>query len=66
MSAYLVRRLLQSFIVLFGVTLLSFLAIGGAICGEDFATGGRTLATLGLGQLDQAELQKLLREGFDQ
>jgi opine dehydrogenase len=43
----------------------AFLAIGGAICGEDFALGGRTLASLGLGQLHQDELQKLLREGFD-
>ncbi|MBR0846640.1 NAD/NADP octopine/nopaline dehydrogenase family protein [Bradyrhizobium diazoefficiens] len=42
----------------------AFLAIGGAICGEDFATGGRTLETLGLGKLGKAELQTLLREGF--
>jgi opine dehydrogenase len=43
----------------------SFLAIGGAICGEDFMKGGRTLASLGLGHLDRDELQTLLREGFD-
>jgi opine dehydrogenase len=43
----------------------SFLAIGGAICGEDFATRGRTLASLGLGGLDRDGLQTLLREGFD-
>jgi opine dehydrogenase len=43
----------------------SFLGIGGAICGEDFLLGGRTLATLGLGHLDRDELQVLLREGFD-
>jgi opine dehydrogenase len=43
----------------------AFLAIGGAICGEDFVEGGRTLASLGLGQLDRDELQTLLREGFD-
>jgi opine dehydrogenase len=43
----------------------SFLAIGGAICGEDFTDGGRTLASLGLGHLDREELQTLLREGFD-
>jgi opine dehydrogenase len=43
----------------------SFLTIGGAICGEDFTEGGRTLATLGLGHLDRDELQTLLREGFD-
>jgi opine dehydrogenase len=43
----------------------SFLAIGGAICGEDFLEGGRTLASIGLGQLDRDQLQSLLREGFD-
>jgi opine dehydrogenase len=43
----------------------SFLAIGGAICGEDFIEDGRTLASLGLGHLDRNELQTLLREGFD-
>jgi opine dehydrogenase len=42
----------------------SFLAIGGAICGEDFLRGGRTLESLGLGGLDKAALQKLLRDGF--
>ena len=42
----------------------AFLSIGGAICGEDFAQGGRTLASLGFGDLDKAALQKLLREGF--
>jgi opine dehydrogenase len=42
----------------------AFLAIGGAICGEDFTKGGRTLASLGLGGLDRWQLQTLLREGF--
>lgn len=42
----------------------AFLAIGGAICGENFLRGGRTLATLGLGDLKKAELQTVLREGF--
>ncbi|KRQ10209.1 NAD/NADP-dependent octopine/nopaline dehydrogenase family protein [Bradyrhizobium manausense] len=42
----------------------AFLAIGGAICGEDFTQGGRTLQTLGLGKLHRSELQTLLREGF--
>ena len=42
----------------------AFLAIGGAICGEDFPKTGRTLASLGLGHLDRASLQALLREGF--
>jgi len=43
----------------------SFLTIGGAICGEDFFEGGRTLASLGLGRLDRDELLTLLHEGFD-
>jgi len=42
-----------------------FLAIGGAICGEDFITGGRTLDSLGLGHLGREELQTLLRIGFE-
>ncbi len=42
----------------------AFLAIGSAICGEDFAGTGRTLASLGLGHLDRAGLQALLAEGF--
>ena len=43
----------------------AFLAIGGAICGEDFMKGGRTLASLGLGGFDRDQLQTLLREGFE-
>jgi opine dehydrogenase len=42
----------------------AFLAIGSAICGEDFSKTGRTLASLGLGDLDVAGLQSLLAEGF--
>src|SRR5712671_2506296 len=42
----------------------AFLAVGSAICGEDFMAGGRTLASLGLGHLDRPALQTLLREGF--
>ena len=42
----------------------AFLAIGGAICDENFRNTGRTLASLGLGDLDRAGLQNLLREGF--
>jgi opine dehydrogenase len=42
----------------------AFLAIGSAICGEDFLESGRTLANLGLGHLDRAGLQCLLQEGF--
>jgi len=44
----------------------SFLAIGGAVCGQDFMNNGRTLASLGLGEFDRAGLQALLRKGFDQ
>jgi opine dehydrogenase len=44
----------------------AFLAIGGAICGEDFLKDGRTLASLGLGGLDREQLQTLLRRGFRQ
>jgi opine dehydrogenase len=42
----------------------SFLSIGGAICGEDFLHGGRTLESLGLGDYDRDRLLMLLREGF--
>jgi opine dehydrogenase len=42
----------------------AFLSIGSAISGEDFSKSGRTLASLGLGDLDRPGLQKLLREGF--
>ena len=42
----------------------SFLAIGGAICGEDFMKQGRTLASLGLGDLDRQQLQAVLHKGF--
>jgi opine dehydrogenase len=41
-----------------------FLAIGSAICGEDFRATGRTLASLGLARLDRADLRLLLEEGF--
>lgn len=41
-----------------------FLALGSAICGEDFMRSGRTLASLGLGDLDRDALQALLRDGF--
>jgi opine dehydrogenase len=42
----------------------AFLAIGAAICGENFMASGRTLAGLGLGHLDAAGLKALLAEGF--
>jgi len=41
----------------------AFLTIGAAICGEDFTRTGRTLAGLGLGHLDRAQLKRLLHEG---
>lgn len=39
------------------------LAIGSAICGEDFLKTGRTLAGLGLAGLDRASMTRLLAEG---
>jgi opine dehydrogenase len=41
-----------------------FLALGSAICGEDFMQSGRTLASLGLADLDRTALQTLLLDGF--
>jgi opine dehydrogenase len=41
-----------------------FLAIGSTICGTDFRAAGRSLANLGLGDLDRAGLRRLLEEGF--
>jgi opine dehydrogenase len=40
----------------------AFLAIGGAVCGEDFMQTGRTLRSLGLPS-DRAAIQKILSEG---
>lgn len=42
----------------------AFRSIGGAVCEEDFMKTGRTLAGLGLGDLERPGLQALLREGF--
>jgi opine dehydrogenase len=42
----------------------AFCAIGGAVCGEEFMQTGRTLQSMGLGHLDRAGLQQLLRQGF--
>jgi len=42
----------------------AFLAIGAAVCGEDWSGTGRTLASMGLGDLDAAGLKALLAEGF--
>jgi len=43
----------------------AFLAIGGAICGDDFTKHGRTLSNLGLGRLNRFQLQAFLDEGFE-
>ena len=42
----------------------AFVAIGSAICREDFMQTGRPLDSLGLGQLDRIELKALLAEGL--
>jgi len=42
----------------------AFLSIGSAICGEDFMATGRTLRSLGLGDLDRAAVQRMLAEGL--
>jgi opine dehydrogenase len=42
----------------------AFLAIGSAVCGEDFMQSGRTLAALGLDRLDRRGLQEVVRTGF--
>jgi len=40
------------------------LALGSAVCGEDFRSTGRTLETLGLSALDRAGMAALLQEGM--
>ena len=40
------------------------LALGSAICGEDFAGGPRTLEAMGLGGLSPAEMADVLAAGF--
>jgi opine dehydrogenase len=40
------------------------LALGSAVCGEDFRATGRTLERLGLAKLDRGALRKLLAEGL--
>jgi opine dehydrogenase len=44
----------------------AFLSIGGAVCGEDFMASGRTLGSLGLGELDRDSLKRLLQDGLQQ
>jgi opine dehydrogenase len=41
------------------------MAIGGAICGEDFAVAGRPLDRVGLGGLDRARIAALLARGYE-
>lgn len=41
----------------------AFLAIGSAICSEDFMKSGRTFASLGISELDAVGLEKLLATG---
>jgi opine dehydrogenase len=42
----------------------AFMAIGSAICGENFMETGRPLAKLGLGDIGRNELQQLLVDGI--
>ena len=42
----------------------AFLAIGSAICGEDFRRTGRTFANLGLSKLSARELDAVLADGL--
>jgi opine dehydrogenase len=42
------------------------LAIAGAVSGEDFAAGPRTLRALGLDRLDRSAMRRLLEQGADQ
>jgi len=41
----------------------AFLAIGGAVCGEDFRRTGRTLESLGLGDASLEDIRAILKEG---
>jgi opine dehydrogenase len=40
------------------------LALGSAVCGEDFRATGRTLERLGLARLDRGAMRALLAEGL--
>ncbi len=44
-------------------TATGLLAIGSAICGEDFRASGRTLENLGIANLSRDEMSALLKEG---
>lgn len=41
------------------------MAVGGAICGEDFANEGRPLSRVGLGGLDRPAITSFLQHGYD-
>ena len=41
------------------------LALGSSICGEDFYQHGRTLDTLGLGDMTIDSMSVLLQDGFN-
>ena len=41
------------------------LAMGSAICGEDFRAGPRTFEALGLASVDRSAVTKMLNEGFE-
>lgn len=45
-------------------TATGLLAIGSAVCDADFRQEGRTLASLGLSDMTQQDLQTLFRDGF--
>jgi opine dehydrogenase len=46
-------------------TAAGLLAIGSAICSDDFRRTGRTLENLDLSKLDRAAMRKLLEEGIE-
>ena len=47
-------------------TATGLLALGSAVCDDDFRVTGRTLDTLGLAEMSVDDLQTMLRDGFEQ
>jgi opine dehydrogenase len=45
-------------------TATGLLAIGSAVCNDDFRKSGRTLENLGLARLDRADMRELLEKGL--
>ena len=45
-------------------TATGLLAVGSAVCDDDFRASGRTLEHFGLSELSQEQLQTMLRDGF--